>query len=95
MIIAAAVRYRITATGREAVLCGVRHGDIFLQLEALGFQPKTGYTELEQGFVDHMGRFLTRKEACHHAAECGQLPMVIVREKEKLGSVYLNSEDLW
>ena len=37
MIIAAAIKYHIESTNEDVVLCGVRHGDIFVQLKALGF----------------------------------------------------------
>ena len=63
MILAAAIRYHIPATGKDVVLCGARHGDVFWQLEGLGFGPKDGYEELEQGFIDHNGTFLDREEA--------------------------------
>ena len=39
MILAAAIKYRIEKTGKCVVLCGARHGDVFDQLEALGFDP--------------------------------------------------------
>ena len=38
MILAAAIKYKIEATGKEVILCGARHGDVFVQLEALGFK---------------------------------------------------------
>lgn len=95
MILAAAIRYRITETGKCAVLCGARHGDIFEQLENLGFGPHIGYEEIDQGFIDHTGRFLTRKEAYEHAKQCGQLPWKIIHEREQRGRFNLISEDLW
>lgn len=95
MILAAAIKYHITATGRDVVLCGARHGNIFEQLEQLGFGPRFGYEELEQGFIDHRGVFLTRAEAYDHAVMCGQIPEKIIYEREKSGSKQLISEDLW
>lgn len=91
MILAAAVKFRIESTGMEAVLSGARHGDVFAQLAALGFAPKKGYRELAQGFIDHRGRFMDRKEAFEHAAACGQLPSRLLKE----GTGELFSEDLW
>lgn len=38
MILAAAIRYHIPATGKDVVLCGARHGDVFRQLEELAFE---------------------------------------------------------
>ncbi len=58
MILAAAIKYYIEETGKEVILCGARHGDVFIQLEALGFKPRKGYKEIEQGFIDHKNNFL-------------------------------------
>ena len=63
MILAAAIKYYIEGTGKEVILCGARHGDIFTQLETLGFEPRKGYKEIAQGFIDHKNNFLTREEA--------------------------------
>ena len=97
MILAAAIKYHINATDKDAVLCGCRHGDIFVQLESLGFDPHEGYEEIEQGFIDHHNNFLTRKEAFEHAKQCGQLCEKIIYERENggVGGLNLISEDLW
>lgn len=97
MILCAAIKYKIVSTGKEVVLCGARHGNVFVQLEALGFKPREGYEEIEQGFIDHHNNFLTRKEAFYHAKECGQLCDKIIYERENGGCGGLNliSEDLW
>ena len=98
MILAAAVKFRIDATGEETVLCGARHGHIFQQLQALGFAPRKGYKELEQGFIDHKGNFLNREEAFRHAVDCGQISSMIANEREngeRAGGLDLISEDLW
>ena len=98
MILAAAIKFKITKTGKEVVLCGARHGDIFAQLDPLGFNPRDGYEEIEQGFIDHRNNFLTRKEAFAHAKECGQLCLSIWYEREqgeRCGGLNLISEDLW
>lgn len=97
MILAAAIRYHIPATGKDVVLCGARHGDVFRQLEELGFGPKDGYEELEQGFINHNGTFLDRREAYEHAKACGQLAAKIIYERENgcVGGKQLISEDLW
>ena len=88
MIVAAAVKFHIEKTDEDVVLCGVRHGDVYKQLKALGFKPKQGYVELEQGFVNNRGQFLTREEALKEAEHNGQLKQVpIITE--------LFSEDLW
>ena len=67
MILAAAIKLKIESTGKDVILCGARHGDIFVQLEGLGFDPRKGYEEIEQGFIDNCNNFLTRKEAFEHA----------------------------
>lgn len=97
MILAAAIKYKIKATGKEVVLCGARHGDVFKQLEALGFEPRKGYEEIEQGFIDHKNNFLTRKEAFEHAKMCGQICENIIYERENKNPFGTNmiSEDLW
>lgn len=97
MILAAAIKYKIEATGKEVVLCGARHVDVFTQLEALGFKPRQGYEEIEQGFIDHHYNFLTRSEAYDHAKMCGQVCAKIQYEREVKGlfGKELISEDLW
>lgn len=97
MILAAATEFYIRKTKKIVVLCGANHGEIFKQLESLGFEPKDGYEELEQGFVDNHGNFLTREKAYEHAKACGQLCQKIIYEREHggVGGRKLISEDLW
>ncbi len=94
MIVAAAIKFHIDKTGQDVVLCGVRHGDCFAQLKGLGFEPKKGYREIEQGFVDNKGNFLNRREAWHTAAMCMQLSFNNVIDNVG-GDPELFSEDLW
>lgn len=98
MILASAIKFRIEATGEEVVLCGCRHGDIFMQLPALGFEPRKGYKEIEQGFIDNNNNFLTREEAFEHAKQCGQISSKIAYARdhgESVGGKQMISEDLW
>lgn len=97
MILASAIKYKIEATGKGVVLCGARHGDVFKQLEALGFKAHKGYEEIEQGFIDHKNNFLTRKEAFEHAKMCGQICANIIYDSEEKNVFGTNmiSEDLW
>ena len=97
MILASAIKYKIEATGKEVVLCGARHGNVFEQLEALGFEPREGYKELAQGFIDHKNNFLTREEAYEHAKMCGQICEKIIyeREEKNVFGKKMISEDLW
>ena len=97
MILAAAIKYYIEDTKEEVVLCGCRHGDIFRQLKGLGFEARKGYKEIEQGFINHKGEFLDRKEAFIHAKEYGQIAEITLEYKEKHSILpnELISEDLW
>jgi len=97
MILAAAIKYHIDATDSDVVLCGARHGDVFVQLKQLGFEARKGYTEIEQGFIDHKNNFLTREEAYEHAKMCGQICEKIQYEREEKGlfGKQMISEDLW
>ena len=88
MILCSAIKFHIDKTGEEVILCGLRHGDMFKQLKALGFEPHKGYKEIEQGFLIDSGRFLSRKEAYVVALKYGQL-------KHPKDSEELFSEDLW
>lgn len=98
MILASAIKFHIKSTDKDVILCGCRHGDIFAQLDALGFDPHKGYTEIEQGFIDNHNNFLTRKEAFEHAKQCGQLCAKIIYNREhdeEVGGKNMISEDLW
>lgn len=95
MILAAAIKFYIEKSNEEVILCGARHGDVFNQLKALGFSPRHGYIEIEQGFIDHKNNFLTRQEAYKHAKSCGQLASKIISDREDKKGYNLISEDLW
>jgi hypothetical protein len=97
MILAAAIKFHIDKTDKDVVLCGARHGDVFMQLDLLGFRPREGYTEIAQGFIDHKNNFLTREEAYEHAKMCGQLCEKIIYQREEKGlfGKEMISEDLW
>ena len=88
MIIAAAVKFYIEKTDQEVVLCGLRHDAPFRQLAALGFEPKVGYKDLEQGFITTDGEFLNREQAYYHAVSCKQI-------EPDNGPDWLISEMLW
>lgn len=88
MIIASAIKFYIDKTDSEVILCGLRHGNIFVQLKNLGFSPRKGYKEICQGFLDNNGNFLDRYEAFIHAKNAGQI-ISNTTDNE------LYSEDLW
>lgn len=95
MIVCAAIKIKVTATNRETVICGHRHGDCFSTLADLGFRPHTGYQEICQGFLTTTGNFLDRHEAFQHAIDCGQLSAVTRQEKRDHHESELYSEDLY
>ena len=64
-------------------------------LEDLGFQPKKGYRVLEQGFINHKGEFLNRKEAFEHVKEIGQCNATQRWYWEDHAQYELYSEDLY
>ena len=92
MILAAAIKFYIDKTNEEVILCGHRHWNVFEQLKLLGFEPKKGYHEIAQGFINDKNEFLTREEAFEYAIKCGQ-----IHDDRDIGDCCerLVSEDLW
>ncbi len=95
MIVCASIKFKIEKTNQETILCGVRHRDCFSQLSELGFEPKKGYEEIEQGFMTHDNRFLTREEAIAHAVTIGQVNKRVRDRYYEKKQTELFSEDLW
>lgn len=96
MIQASAIKFHITATNSDVILCGLRHGDIFEQLKYLGFKPNNGYKIITQGFITDKGEFLNRTDAMVHARKCNQISQVELQSRIlRDGSCELFSEDLW
>lgn len=73
MILCAAIKFHIEETDCDVIVPGRRHGDIYKIMKGLGYGPKKGYKEIEQGFITTAGFFLNRSDAFHHALECGQI----------------------
>lgn len=72
MIVCAAIKVIMNnIAGTSAVVCGHRHVDCVKTLEHFNDCWK-GAKRIE-GFIDHNGKFLDRKEAYKHALECGQI----------------------
>ena len=95
MIVCAAIKIRFVDFKDEVVeltICGHRHGDCFCTINHLD---KKHVQWSEQGFIDHRGEFLKRKEALKHAIECGQLSATqrYYREENNINELY--SEDLY
>lgn len=89
MILCAAVRLRTTGT----VIGCCRHGDGYSAIH--DFDPFIGISEVEEGFLDNKGKFLTREEAFNHAVEIGQLSMTTYQVKCTNSETELYSEDLY
>jgi hypothetical protein len=71
-----------------------RHGYGFGIIKDL-VQNNKAYKEIAQGFINHKGEFLSRKDALNHAIECGQLSQThrYYREDNNIDELY--SEDLY
>ena len=95
MIICAAIKIQVEGLDHETIILCRRHGDGFKILKDLGYAPKTKYKEIAQGFIDHNGKFLDRKEAYIHALECGQLSATTRECKRTNRENGLYSEDLY
>ena len=90
MILCAALRIKNTNT----VIGCCRHGDGYSALHDL--RPEIGMAQVDEGFINDKGDFLTREEAFEHAFKIGQLSMTAYEHKHEhheLGTLY--SEDLW
>lgn len=92
MLICAAVKFHIEKTDQNVIIPCLRHHYAYEIIRDLGFNPRDGYTVIEEGFIDNKNNFLNRKEAYVHAIECGQLSAT-VRHNIKDNTLY--SEDLY
>lgn len=95
MIICAAIKIKFVDSKdeiRDLVVCGHRHGDCFKTIRHLDNKHTQWY---EQGFINHKGEFLNRKEALAHAIECGQLSETTRWCQKDNNHFELYSEDLY
>lgn len=95
MIICAALLVQIEGLNHTTIIPCRRHGDGFKILEDLGYAHKTKYKVIEQGFINHKGEFLNRKEAFQYVYEIGQLSATTRWYHEDHGRDELYSEDLY
>ena len=95
MIICAALEVRVEGLEHHTIITCRRHGDGYALLKDLGYAPKTKYKVLQDGFIDHTGKFLNRKDALSHAKECGQLTATTLWYKQDHKDDELYSEDLY
>ena len=95
MIICAALLVQVDGLDHATILPCWRHGKGFEILADLGYQPKNGYKVLKQGFMNHKGEFLDRKEAFEHVKEIGQYNATQRWYWEDHAQDELYSEDLY
>ena len=95
MLICAALLVQVEGLDHTTIIPCRRHGDGFKILEDLGYAPKTKYKVIEQGFINHKGEFLNRKEAFKYVYEIGQLSATTRWYHEDHGHDELYSEDLY
>ena len=95
MLICAALLVQVEGLDHTTIVPCRRHGDGFKILEDLGCAPKTKYRIVEQGFINHKGEFLNRKDAFKYAYEIGQLSATTRWYHEDHGHDELYSEDLY
>ena len=93
MIISAAVKVEIN--DKEVVIPCLRHGHAFQMLKDMGLKPHEDYQEKAQGFIDHLGIFMDRKEAFRNALQTGQLSSSTIWYKLDRHQGELYSEDLY
>lgn len=79
----------------DLIICGHRHGDCFEIITQLCNSWRDKNIKQIQGFMNHKGEFLDRKEALKHTIECGQLSEThrYYREDHNIDELY--SEDLY
>lgn len=95
MIVCAAIQVKGTTMDCrkiDTIVCGHRHCNCFDIIKYLNFAHID--TKI-QGFINHKGEFLDRKEALAHALECGQLTATHRWYQEDHGIDELYSEDLY
>lgn len=95
MIICAAIDITFVNSKDEVVnlvICGHRHSNCFKTIRQLD-NKHTQWTI--QGFIDHTGKFLDRKEAFEHAKEIGQCNATQRWYWEDHNQDELYSEDLY
>ena len=95
MIICAALELQIEGLPYTTIVPCWRHGKGFEILRDLGYQAQRKYKVKAEGFMNHKGEFLDRKEAFKHALEVGQLSATTrwYQEDHNLNELY--SEDLY
>ena len=96
MIVCAAIELTMNnVAGTKLVICGLRHANCIQTIKSLD----SNWTNAKRvdGFINHKGEFLDRKEAFKHALECGQINQHAkwYREDNNDTTEELYSEDLY
>lgn len=95
MIICAAISLTYKNKNNQllgAIICGHRHCNCFDMMKHMDVAT---IINLTQGFINHKGEFLDRKQALIHARECGQLSETHRYYQEDNNIDELYSEDLY
>lgn len=95
MIVCAALEVQVEGLPYTTIVPCWRHGKGFEILRDLGYQAQRKYKVKAEGFINHKGEFLDRKEALAHALECGQLSATNRWYQEDHNIDELYSEDLY
>lgn len=94
MIVCAAVQWIDLINELEMTIGCIRHADGLAQLEVVReIGQVIDKIDVEQGFLDHNGKFYSRTAAYTIAKQCGQLSATTLANKH--GSQELFSEDLY
>lgn len=95
MIVCAAIKIEFEDSRchrKELIVCGHRHANCF---EVINELDKTRIISQIQGFINHKGEFLDRKEALVHALEIGQLSQTHIDYQRDNHINEMFSEDLY
>lgn len=95
MIVCAAIKVRFVDyedKTQNLVVCGLRHADCAEVISKLASQMILQRTD---GFINHKGEFLDRKEALAHALEIGQLSQTHIDYQRDNHLNEMFSEDLY
>ena len=94
MIVCAAVKWHNHILNAELTIGCIRHADGLAQLNIIReFGTFIDKRDVEQGFLDHEGKFYSREDAYIIAKKCGQLSATTLANKH--ASTELFSEDLY
>lgn len=77
----------------ELIICGCRHGDCYKTMKNL--KEHWFNSTISEGFVNHKGEFLDRKEAFEHIREIGQSNATQRWYWQDTNQTELYSEDLY